>query len=120
MTAATPAQVAAAQEALGCERETMLSEHGVEAMCSEHWDGHPEWSDRGCPVAVQAADAVVAAGPDPAKVAADALREAADAWQSGEGITVMTARGTGIPAIDYAQRTLDWLRARLDRIEAGQ
>ena len=52
--------------------------------------------------------------------AAQALREAASAWQSGEGFTVMTPRGVGIPAIDYAQRALDWLSDRADRMQAGQ
>jgi hypothetical protein len=62
------------------------------------------------------AAAVVAAVQGPIK--AEGAREAADEWQRGAGLTVMLPRGVGVPAIDYAQRALDWLRARADRIEA--
>jgi len=60
---ATPKQVADVQEVLGCVRESW-PEGSSDAWCSEHWveDGTPqgksvEWTDRGCPVAVAAADA---------------------------------------------------------------
>lgn len=80
MTAeATEAQVAAAMEALGCVRQELTTREGsAEVVCRKHHAYTPdfktllegEWADRGCPVAVQAADAVVAAGPDPATIAA--------------------------------------------------
>lgn len=83
MTAeATEAQVAAAMEALGCARVDR-TEHEPEAICAgpDHALVGGErpgelviqfWTDRGCPVAAFVADAVVAAGPDPATIAADA------------------------------------------------
>ena len=49
-----------------------------------------------------------------AESAREALEAAARDWQDGEGFTLMArpSRPPAVPAIDYAQRTLDWLRAR--------
>ena len=49
-----------------------------------------------------------------AERAREALEAAARDWQDGEGFTLMArpSRPPAVPAIDYAQRTLDWLRAR--------
>ena len=54
------------------------------------------------------------------EAAAKALEEAADRWQQGDGFTVMAPKGVGIPAIDYAQRALDWLRARASALREGR
>lgn len=108
---APKAAVARVQEALGCWLVSAFSDERPGHRCGLCG---VDWTDRGCTLAVAAADAAVA------PIAAQTLRDAADAWQSGEGFTVMSPRGVGIPAIDYAQRTLDWLRARVDRIEADQ
>lgn len=49
-----------------------------------------------------------------AEGAREALEAAARDWQCGEGFTLMArpSQPPAVPAIDYAQRTLDWLRAR--------
>jgi hypothetical protein len=115
---ATEAQVAAAMEALRCEPNPFLTGHRgtpVEgSLCSRH---PGDWTDRGCPVAVQAADAVVAAGPDPAKVAADALREAAEEFEEFAGVD-----DAGIVEVrphSVRLKVAAILRNRADQIEEG-
>ena len=55
-----------------------------------------------------------------ARVRAEALREAADAWQVG-GWADDLPKGTARPALilGMAQRATNWLRVRADRLAAG-
>jgi hypothetical protein len=114
MTAeATEAQVAAAMEALGCVRQELATREGsAEVVCRKHHAYTPDfktllegdWTDRGCPVAVQAADAVVAAGPDPATIAADE-------WRTAQNVNHLRATiRTGWPAL--AKALNDWHEAQ--------
>jgi hypothetical protein len=52
---------------------------------------------------------------------AEALREAADTWQTGDWSNVLLPKPTppAVPVIAYSNRVLDWLRARAAR-EATQ
>lgn len=54
-------------------------------------------------------------------IAAKALRDAADAWQTG-GWADDIPKGATRPAVvlGMAQRATNWLRARADRIERGE
>lgn len=115
---AAEAQVAAAQEALGCKRE--FDELTLTIYCAEHNVG---WlrDVNACVRAESVADAVVAAGPDPATTAAEALREAANEYDSSKESdrahwrdldALYTPGGPSMPVF--------WLRARADRIEESR
>ncbi|MGZ4586213.1 MAG: hypothetical protein ACXVX9_00190 [Mycobacteriaceae bacterium] len=76
----------AVMETLGCgryRREYSHPEPFVYDYCNEHSaEGERSWTDRGCPVAVAAADAAVDA--DRPSIQAEALREAASEWYGDE------------------------------------
>ncbi|MGZ6852493.1 MAG: hypothetical protein ACXVGC_00260 [Mycobacteriaceae bacterium] len=84
--AASEAAVTAVMKTLGCEREYSDFDLSVNVeYCNVHEgpDGDlVEWTDRGCPVAVAAADAAVDA--DRASIQAETLREAASEWYGDE------------------------------------
>ena len=55
-------------------------------------------------------------------IRAEALRDAADAWQQGgwgNAIPSPEAQGRVALVVNMSQRTTEWLRARADRIGAG-
>lgn len=94
---APEAAVARVQEALGCARfKVTYAFPEMDRISFDHCNTHGRsntWTDRGCPVAVAAADAAVA------PIAAQTLREAADDWGRDSPVT-------------------RWLNNRADRIEA--
>jgi hypothetical protein len=122
---ATEAQVAAAMEALAKALLTLDEDDDAFEWCQCDecpnrpgpcaCSGKPWTKDA---IARPVADAVVAAGPDPAKVAADAgakaLRDAA--WDLD---IPNTEPGTREDRIGSAGAP-DWLRHRANQIEAGQ
>ena len=55
-------------------------------------------------------------------IRAEALRDAADAWQQGgwgNAIPSPEAQGRVALVVNMSRRTIEWLRARADRIGAG-
>lgn len=122
MVTATPGAVAAVMEVLGCEHrgrpawawadrdETVRVE-----VCPAH---RGEWTDRGCPVAVAAADAAVAAATP--HIAAQALREAAGQIDDDYPHHFDTTEWLERYVAQLCAKTATWLRARADRIEADR
>jgi len=120
---ASEAAVAAVQDALGCDltpRQTRaIAVDGVrvgghvETGCRIHRDqyGFPLKSERGCPVAVAAADA---ASPH---IAAQTLRDAAESIGE-DGISRFIGMDPLPAAVRAEKRAQVWLHARADRIEA--
>lgn len=109
--AASEAAVTAVMEALDCKREVDRNGH---AYCEAHWYGWLSDADA-CPRAERAANAAVDA--DRASIQAETIDGLADKWQRGDWIMVLPA-SLGPKVVGLGQRVTDWLRARINEIEA--
>ena len=102
---ASEAAIAAVQKALGCRRKVYAAGWGA---CSEM---HGTWTERGCPVAVAAADTAAL------WIAAAALRE----WQAAfEHAANSADMSNGPTARTVALVIADAFASRASAIEAGQ
>lgn len=101
MTPVAPeAAVLEIQEALGCECLVLNTGDELVEWCRRHHIQSGRWTDRGCPVAVKAADAAVA------PIAAWVLREAAEDMSARLDTFPQQGRNT---RAGWAE---NWLRAR--------
>jgi len=99
---ASQAAIAAVQEALGCQALELDAVDAKVGWCGKHGIYRGRWTERGCPVAVAAADAAAPHN------AAQALRDAADEIQR---------QGTATTSADSVRT---WLRMRAHRMESSQ
>lgn len=105
---ASAAGVEAAQKAMGCERVPNFA--GLPICRTGPWrQYHGVWTERGCPVAVTVADAVVAAAQP--RIAAGVTRDLADLLAPFSGIGM----ANGATRADVSH----WLRIRADEIDKG-
>lgn len=113
--------VAAVMETLGCAYyQAPPCPEGCEwctgPHCSAHGSDESKWTDRGCPVAVAAADAAILT--DRPSIQAQALREAARDLGECDGISRSIGMDPLPAAVRAEKRAQSWLRERADRIEA--